>query len=136
MTAPRLGLVLGGGGLVGQAYHAGILPGLEHHPGWDARIAWWVDSVDARGDRTVVVGWAFGVTHPVGLEFAMRDAQGMEWTDLAVTSVTRPEVREKHAEAQVRHIVRGVVRRGLAPMPSKAAVSSRVDPDVPQWFKA
>lgn len=69
------------------------------YPGWDARISWWVDSIEALGDRTVVVGWAFGVTHPVGLEFAMRDAEGMEWTDLAVTSVTRPEVREKHAEA-------------------------------------
>ena len=35
------------------------------YPGWDARDPWWVDSIEARGDRTVVVGWAFGVTHPV-----------------------------------------------------------------------
>src|SRR5262245_63883401 len=36
---PRVGLVLGGGGLVGQAYHAGALAALEHDTGWDARSA-------------------------------------------------------------------------------------------------
>jgi NTE family protein len=34
----RTGLVLGGGGLVGQAYHAGVLAALEND-GWDAREA-------------------------------------------------------------------------------------------------
>ena len=42
----------------------------------------------------------------------------------------------KHPEADVRHIVRGMVRRGLQPAPSKAAVSLRVDQDVLEWFKA
>lgn len=41
-----------------------------------------------------------------------------------------------HPEADIRHIVRGVVRRGLQPRPSKAAVSLRVDEDVIEWFKA
>jgi NTE family protein len=35
----RVGLVLGGGGVVGQAYHAGALTALEHDLGWDARTA-------------------------------------------------------------------------------------------------
>jgi NTE family protein len=35
----RVGLVLGGGGVVGQAYHAGVLAALEHDLGWDARRA-------------------------------------------------------------------------------------------------
>ncbi|WP_336027402.1 patatin-like phospholipase family protein [Geodermatophilus sp. FMUSA9-8] len=35
----RVGLVLGGGGVVGQAYHAGVLAVLEHDAGWDARTA-------------------------------------------------------------------------------------------------
>jgi len=35
----RVGLVLGGGGLVGQAYHAGVLAALEHDLGWDPRDA-------------------------------------------------------------------------------------------------
>ncbi len=33
----RVGLVLGGGGVVGQAYHSGVLAVLEHDFGFDAR---------------------------------------------------------------------------------------------------
>ncbi len=36
---PRVGLVLGAGGVVGQAYHAGVLAALEHDYGWDPRTA-------------------------------------------------------------------------------------------------
>ena len=42
----------------------------------------------------------------------------------------------EHPEASVRHIVRGVVRRGLKPVPAKAAISLRLDADVLEWFKA
>jgi NTE family protein len=35
----RVGLVLGGGGVVGQAYHSGVLAVLEHDFGWDPRSA-------------------------------------------------------------------------------------------------
>jgi uncharacterized protein (DUF4415 family) len=46
-------------------------------------------------------------------------------------------VRKKdHPESSVRHIVRGVVRRGLKPVPTKAAISLRLDADVLEWFKA
>jgi NTE family protein len=38
-VAPAIGLVLGGGGLVGQAFHAGALAALEHDTGWDPRSA-------------------------------------------------------------------------------------------------
>lgn len=34
-----VGLVLGAGGVVGQAYHAGVLAALEHDCGWDPRKA-------------------------------------------------------------------------------------------------
>ena len=40
-----------------------------------------------------------------------------------------------HPEANVRHIVRGVVRRGLHLQPAKSAISLRVDQDVLEWFK-
>ena len=42
----------------------------------------------------------------------------------------------EHPEADVKHIVRGIVRRGLQPLPSKASISLRVDQDVLEWFKA
>jgi NTE family protein len=35
----RVGLVLGAGGIVGQAFHAGVLAALEHDLGWDPRTA-------------------------------------------------------------------------------------------------
>jgi predicted acylesterase/phospholipase RssA len=40
MTRPlHTGLVLGGAGIVGLAYHAAALTALEHDLGWDARDA-------------------------------------------------------------------------------------------------
>lgn len=36
---PRIGLVLGGGGASGLAFHAGVLWALHHDLGWDARTA-------------------------------------------------------------------------------------------------
>ena len=55
------------------------------------------------------------------------------WARLkADETVASPE----HPETAVKHIVRGIVRRGLAPLPSKASISLRVDQDVLEWFKA
>jgi len=47
-------------------------------------------------------------------------------------AVATPE----HPETAVQHIVRGIVRRGLAPLPPKASISLRLDQDVLEWFKA
>src|SRR3546814_8094601 len=38
--------------------------------------------------------------------------------------------------ADIRHVMRGVVRRGLKPQSPKAAISLRVEQDVLEWFKA
>ncbi len=42
----------------------------------------------------------------------------------------------EHPEAEVRHIVHGIVRKGLRPPPPKSSISLRVDQDVLEWFKA
>ncbi len=42
----------------------------------------------------------------------------------------------EHPQADVKHIVRGIVRAGLKPAPSKSLVSLRVDQDVLEWFKS
>jgi len=42
----------------------------------------------------------------------------------------------EHPEASTQFIVGGIVRRGLQPVPPKAAISLRVDADVLAWFKA
>jgi uncharacterized protein (DUF4415 family) len=41
-----------------------------------------------------------------------------------------------HPEGDVEHIVRGIVRKGLKPQPSKASISLRLDQDVLEWFKS
>jgi uncharacterized protein (DUF4415 family) len=42
----------------------------------------------------------------------------------------------EHPEANVKHIVRGIVRSGLKPVPPKTSISLRIDADVLAWFKA
>jgi len=58
-----------------------------------------------------------------------------DWARLKKEGAT-PKTSAEHPEGDVRHIVRGIVRRGLQPLPSKASISLRVDQDVLEWFKA
>ncbi len=58
-----------------------------------------------------------------------------DWARLRATGTPGKPTAE-HPEADVKHIVRGMVRRGLQPLPSKASISLRVDQDVLEWFKA
>ncbi|WP_347262391.1 BrnA antitoxin family protein [Rudaea sp.] len=57
-----------------------------------------------------------------------------DWARLESEAAGTPT--REHPEADIRHVVRGIVRRGLQPLPAKAAVSLRVDQDVLEWFKA
>ena len=57
-----------------------------------------------------------------------------DWTRLK--SKAAVSVASEHPEADIRHVMRGVVRRGLKPQPPKAAISLRVEQDVLEWFKA
>ena len=41
----------------------------------------------------------------------------------------------EHPETELKHIVRGIVRRGLEPVPPKTSISLRVDQEVLDWFK-
>ena len=45
-------------------------------------------------------------------------------------------VSAEHPEADMRHIVRGIVRRGLQSAPPKTSVALRLDADVLAWFKS
>ena len=57
-----------------------------------------------------------------------------DWAKLKTKAGT--SATAEHPEADMRHIVRGVVRRGLKPQPPKAAISLRLEQDVLEWFKA
>ncbi|EQD57036.1 hypothetical protein B1A_03605 [mine drainage metagenome] len=58
-----------------------------------------------------------------------------DWTRLK-SKTADVSVNAEHPEANIRHIMRGVVRRGLKPQPPKASISLRVEQDVLEWFKA
>ena len=58
-----------------------------------------------------------------------------DWSRLKATTEAKAPTRT-HPEADVKHIVKGLVRRGLTPLPSKASISLRVDQDVLEWFKS
>ena len=59
-----------------------------------------------------------------------------DWARLKAEATQPGKATAEHPEADVRHIVRGIVRRGLQPLPAKASISLRVDQDVLEWFKA
>ena len=58
-----------------------------------------------------------------------------DWDRLLDSALSGKPTAE-HPEADVQNIVRGIVRKGLLPAPSKSLVSLRVDQDVLAWFKA
>jgi uncharacterized protein (DUF4415 family) len=58
-----------------------------------------------------------------------------DWARLQ-DATAKVEPTAEHLEADVDHVVRGIVRRGLKPMPQKALVSLRLDQDVLEWFRA
>src|ERR1022692_580810 len=73
---PNVGLVLGAGGVVGQAYQAGVLAGLEREAGWDPREA------------DLIVGTSAGSVTGAVL------CVGVPATDLAAMAVGRPLSRQ------------------------------------------
>jgi NTE family protein len=75
----RVGLVLGAGGVVGQAFHAGVLAALEHDLGWDARTA------------DVIVGTSAGSVSAAALRM------GVPSLDLAAaTAAIEPSEEGRH----------------------------------------
>lgn len=94
----RVGLVLGAGGVVGQAYHAGALRALEETTGWDPR------------DAEVVIGTSAG-SHVAALLRA-----GLSAPDLAARAAGDP------LSPEGRHIVRHIGPPEPVPKPRLRAV--------------
>ncbi|MBI4479327.1 MAG: BrnA antitoxin family protein [Acidobacteria bacterium] len=62
-------------------------------------------------------------------------ASRTDWKRLRAMKDADIQATAEHPEADVRHIVRDIVRRGLKPVGAKASVSLRVDADVLELFK-
>lgn len=59
-----------------------------------------------------------------------------DWARVRAQADGGVKLTAEHPEAEIRHIVRGIVRRGLKPVPPKASIALRVDADVLEWFKS
>ena len=59
-----------------------------------------------------------------------------DWSRIRAMSDRDVAVSSEHPEASLKHIARGIARRGLKPVPPKASISLRVDADVLDWLKA
>ena len=58
------------------------------------------------------------------------------WERLQSMSDKDIHLTKEHPETDLQHIVHGIVRRGLQPLPAKTSVSLRIDRDVLEWIKA
>jgi uncharacterized protein len=59
-----------------------------------------------------------------------------DWSRVKAMKDRDIKLTAQHPEADVKHIVRGIVRQGLKPVPAKTSISLRLDADVLEWFKA
>ena len=112
-SLPRVGLVLGAGGIVGQAYHAGVLHTLEDHAGWDARTA------------DVIVGSSAGAIVGTLLRAGIPAGDLAAWTVKApLEDETVRELLPAELPDLARFRPRGLVRR--PPRPPHPAMVVRV----------
>ena len=58
-----------------------------------------------------------------------------DWNRVRAQSNQDIKLTAEHPEANIKHIVRGIARRGLMPIPPKASIALRVDADVLEWFR-
>ena len=59
-----------------------------------------------------------------------------DWPRVRAMKDRQIKTSAEHPEADLKHIVRGIVRHGLNPASAKTSISLRVDADVLKWFKA
>ncbi|OGT30166.1 MAG: hypothetical protein A2W28_01925 [Gammaproteobacteria bacterium RBG_16_51_14] len=59
-----------------------------------------------------------------------------DWSRVRATSDRNVAVSAEHPETSLKHIVRGIARRGLKPVSPKTSISLRIDADVLEWLKA
>jgi NTE family protein len=97
--SPSIGLVLGAGGVVGQAYQAGVLAALQRETGWDPRAA------------SVIVGTSAGSVTGAALRV------GVPATDLAASLYGMPTSRRGGA------ILERILPADAGPLPTPSVRS-------------
>ena len=63
-------------------------------------------------------------------------ASKTNWKRLRGMKDSQIKITKQHPEAESRHIIKAIVRKGLRPLEPKASISLRIDKDVLDWFKS
>lgn len=63
-------------------------------------------------------------------------ASKTDWIRIRAMNDRDARLTADHPEADLKHIVRGIARRGLRPVSQKASISLRLDADVVDWFRS
>ena len=63
-------------------------------------------------------------------------ASKTNWSRIKAMKDKDIRLTAEHPIAGMKHIVRGIARRGLQPILPKASIFLRIDADVLEWFKA
>lgn len=125
-----VGLVLGAGGVVGQAYHAGVLAALELEKGWDARDASLVVGTSAGSITATLL--RIGVSAADMAASATGDAMTPEGSEMLArvmpdsdTPLPQPSLREllRPWRLPSTALLARAIRRPLAFRPDIAAVT-------------
>lgn len=112
-TSGRIALVLGGGGLVGHAWHVGVLAGLVDATGWDARSSQLIVGTSA---GAVVGAELRAGLHPIELLRPGTGAGPVAVPELALRPRTRwPAAPTMAGRAIARRAPAGLVMAGLLP---------------------
>ncbi len=120
--------MLGAGGIVGQAYHAGVLAAIEEHTGWDPRTADLIvgSSAGSLTGASLRIGvptrdlFAAAVGEPLSGEGAFLAALAEDGPEI---TPYEPDKLLRRWRAPTRDLVARTVRRPWAFRPSVAAVT-------------
>ena len=63
-------------------------------------------------------------------------ASKTDWKRVRRMKNSQIRITKEHPEADERHMVRAIMRRGLKPVQRKTSISLRIDVDVLEWFKS
>lgn len=129
---PRIGLVLGAGGVVGGAFHAGVLAGIAEATGWDPRMASVV--VGTSAGSVVAAGLRAGLSAADMLARAEDQPMSAEGARLLkdVTAEPRPDVLQpeqgpRRSPSEVARVLQQAARRPLSARP--LAILASLVPD-------
>jgi len=126
-SAPRRGLVLGGGGILGAAWMVGALKAVEEIHGWDPRTADYIVGTSAGSVLTALLGAGVSVdqlvAHQHGKPITEGPLAGYSWDYEKATGSNRPSLPRLLGPGSGK-LIRRTLAGGARKMPPTAVLSA------------